>query len=56
MEMQSEIKAASSIQSGAENVIKQAPALSDGMEQTNMASASELGPENDKYMQGTFIT
>ncbi|KAG2605134.1 hypothetical protein PVAP13_4NG113800 [Panicum virgatum] len=55
MEMQSEIKAASSIQSGAENVIKQAPALSDGMEQTNMASASELGPENDKYMQGTEV-
>ncbi|RLN11323.1 chromatin structure-remodeling complex protein SYD-like isoform X2 [Panicum miliaceum] len=54
MEMQSEIKAASSIQSGAENVITQAPALSDGTEQTNMASASELAPENDKeHMQGT---
>ena len=56
MEMQSENKAASSIQSGLENVIIQAPALSDGMEQTNMASASELAPENDKHMQGTFIT
>jgi hypothetical protein len=57
MEMQPEIKAASSIQSGAENVITQAPSLSDGTEQTNMASASELAPENDKeHMQGTFIT
>ncbi|KAG2610394.1 hypothetical protein PVAP13_4KG098100 [Panicum virgatum] len=55
MEMQSENKAASSIQSGLENVIIQAPALSDGMEQTNMASASELAPENDKHMQGTEV-
>ncbi|PAN25126.1 hypothetical protein PAHAL_4G277400 [Panicum hallii] len=56
MEMQPEIKAASSIQSGAENVITQAPSLSDGTEQTNMASASELAPENDKeHMQGTEV-
>lgn len=58
MEMQSsEIKAASSIQSGAGNISTHTPAMSDGTEQTNMASTSEVSPENDKaHMPGTSIT
>ncbi|KAK8455244.1 hypothetical protein SEVIR_4G112300v4 [Setaria viridis] len=57
MEMQSsEIKAASSIQSGAGNISTQAPAMPDGTEQTNMASTSEVAPENDKeHMPGTEV-
>ncbi|CAN6164379.1 unnamed protein product [Urochloa humidicola] len=56
LEMQSsEIKAASSIQSGAGNLSTQTSALPDRTEQANMASASGVAPANDEYMQVTEV-
>ncbi|CAN6198094.1 unnamed protein product [Urochloa humidicola] len=56
LEMQSsEIKATSSIQSGAGNLSTQASALPDRTEQGSMASASGVAPANDEHMQVTEV-
>ncbi|KAJ1258909.1 hypothetical protein BS78_10G112100 [Paspalum vaginatum] len=57
MEMQpSEVKEASSIQSGAANLSTETAALANETEQTKIASTSDLVPANDEHMQGTEVS